>query len=124
MKFAIVKIGKSQYKVAEGDQLLIDYISSAKEGEKRQESNVLLIANNSDLLLGKPYIEGAKIDLKVLGEKKGTKIRVSTYKAKARQRKTVGLRPIYTQVLVEKISENLKTKINKKDQVKEKKITF
>ena len=103
MKFAIVKFGKSQYKIKEGDKLLIDRIVGVKEGEQKEVEGVLLVVDGESVIFGKPYIKGAKVNIKVLGEKKGEKIQAATYKAKARQRKKVGLRPIFTQILIEKI---------------------
>lgn len=113
MKFAIVKFGKSQYKIMEGDKLLVDRLVGVKEGEQKQVEDVLLVADGESVVFGKPYINGTKVHIKVLGEKKGEKIQAATYKAKARQRKKVGLRPIFTQILIENITHKSASNLRK-----------
>ncbi len=98
-KYAVVAIKGKQYKVSEGDELLID----KHEGEL--ETKVLLLAKNGKVTVGKPVVKGAKVVLKVLkDDEKGKKITVVKYKAKSRYRRKYGFRPRYTRLLVEKIS--------------------
>jgi len=120
MKFAVVKIGKSQYKVQEGDQLLIDHLASEnlKEGDKKDIEEVLMVVVDEKAIIGKPYLRDKVVTLKVLGEQKGKKLRVATYKAKSRERRVVGFRGIYTKVVVEKISDKISSKSIKKPVVR------
>lgn len=100
MKYAVIEINKKQYQVSEGDEILVDKIN-----EEKIEGKVLLMVDQAKVKIGKPYVDGLKIKLKVLDKMlKGDKVRVFKYKAKSRYRKTIGFRPQYTKVLVEKIS--------------------
>ena len=99
-KFAIIKLGNSQYKVREGDEFVVNLVKNAKP-----EAEILLISDDENIKIGKPSLTSSKIDLKVLQEqKKGKKLQVQKYKAKSRYRKKIGFRPLLTVLRVEKIS--------------------
>ena len=102
-KYAIVKIAGFQYKVAEGDELEVNKIDSEKDKNITFEE-VLLIAGDGQLKIGQPLIKGAQVKAKILEQFKGKKIRVATYKAKSRQRRVKGFRPLLTKIKIEKIT--------------------
>jgi len=64
---------------------------------------VLLLADGENITVGTPVIDGARVTAKSLGEPKGEKITVYTYKAKARFRKKSGHRQIHTRLMIDKI---------------------
>lgn len=100
MKYAVVKIQGKQYRVSEGEELLVDKII-----DKKVVPEVLLISEDGKVRIGKPRVEGGEVKFKILSEQeKGEKIDVFKYKAKSRYRKKIGFRPLYTKLLVEKIS--------------------
>ena len=101
MTFAIIKTGGKQYKVAEGDILVIEKLEH--EGDSVAFNDVLLVANG-DVKVGKPTVPGAKVTAKVLEEGKGKKKMVFRYKSKTRQHKKKGHRQPYTKVQITKIS--------------------
>ncbi len=99
-KYAVVKIKGKQYKVAEGQEVLVDKI-----GEDKVVADILLYKNGSDIKIGKPLVEDVKISFKILAdEEKGEKIHVFKYKSKSRFRKHTGFRPKYSRILVEKLN--------------------
>ena len=65
---------------------------------------VLLVADNGDVKVGRPVVEGAKVIATSLGEIKGKKTIVFKYKPKVRYRRKVGHRQIYTRLAIEEIS--------------------
>jgi len=101
-KYAIVKIGGSQYKVTEGDELEVDKI----EGEKGKAVNLdeVLLLVDEEIKIGEPLVKGAQIKAKIIEQFKGDKIRVATYKAKSRYRRVKGFRPLLTKIKIEKIT--------------------
>ena len=100
MKYAVVWIGGRQYKVSEGDEILVDKLSNSKIDPK-----VLLVSDEEEISLGKPSLPGTRVKVKLLKEEeKGKKIKVFKYKAKSRYRKHMGFRPVYSRLLIEKIS--------------------
>lgn len=100
MKYAVVAQNSKQYKVEEGQELLID---GYKNGREIEFGDVLLIVDDAKVKIGKPKIAGAKVTAKILGQEKGKKIDVVKYKAKSRYRRHLGFRPQYTRIKIDKI---------------------
>ena len=100
-KFAVIRIKGTQYKVSEGDELLVQKLTDPK----KLEAEVLLLFDGKNTKVGKPLVKGAKVKVTIVEEEiKGKKLHVRTFKAKSRYRRHVGFRPQYTKLLVEKIS--------------------
>lgn len=102
-KFAVVKIGKSQYQVAEGDQLEVDRLREDKDKSLTLDQ-VLLWVDGEKVKIGDPLVKGASVKAKVIDHFKGEKIRVATYKAKSRYRRVKGFRPDLTRIEISKIT--------------------
>ena len=101
MKFAVIKTGGKQYKVSEKDKLKVEKLN-AKEGQKVEFDQVLLVADGDQVKLGTPVLN-KKVTAKVLAQGKAKKVRVEKYKPKVRYHKVYGHRQPFTEVQVEKI---------------------
>ena len=62
--YAIIKTGGKQYKVAEGDVIMVEKLA-AGEGEAVVFDQVLTVVNDADVKIGTPVVEGAKVTGKV-----------------------------------------------------------
>lgn len=100
--YAIIETGGKQYRVSEGDILTVEKLD-VNEGEKIEFNRVLTVVKDSELILGKPVIDAAKVSAKVLEHGKGKKILVFKYKAKSNYRRRQGHRQPFTKVVIEKI---------------------
>jgi large subunit ribosomal protein L21 len=99
-KYAVIRLQGRQYKVSEGQELLVD-----KMNDLKLTPEVLLVADGEKVSVGKPVLKDAKVTLKIVKDmEKGEKIEVYHFKAKSRYKKHTGFRPQYTRVSVEKIS--------------------
>jgi len=99
MKYAVIRVGGKQYKVAEGDEILVDKLSDPKE----VGTEVLLISDDGKVSVGKPVLKN-EVKLKVVSElEKGEKIEIYKFKAKSRYKRHTGFRAQYSKLLVEKI---------------------
>jgi large subunit ribosomal protein L21 len=99
-KFAVVRIAGKQYRVTEGQEILVDKLNDLKVVPE-----VLLFVDGDEVSVGTPVLTKAKVTVKVLKEiEKGEKIDIFKYKAKSRERRHVGFRAQHTRLLVEKIS--------------------
>ncbi len=99
-KYAVIRIQGKQYKVSEGDEILVGKMSDLKA-----EAEVLLFSDGESVKVGKPTLSDVKVKVKVLTElEKGEKVDVYKFKAKSRYRKHIGFRPQYTKLLIEKIA--------------------
>lgn len=100
--FAIIETGGKQYKVRPGDKIKVEKLA-AENGSDFSFDKVLLVADGDSVKIGAPYIDGAKISAKVLGDKKGEKKIVFRYHSKTRYRKKKGHRQTHTELEVSKI---------------------
>lgn len=102
--YAIVEIAGKQYKVEKGTEILVDLLES-KEGQKIKFNTVTLYRTDKDIVVGKPYVEKATIESKVMEPLvKGKKLTVYKYKAKTSQRRKNGHREKYTRLQITGIS--------------------
>ena len=74
---------------------------------------VLLFNDGKSLKIGKPYVENAKVELKVLEHRRGPKIIVYKMRPKKKTRRKNGHRQELTRVLVQSISVGTKSKKTK-----------
>ncbi|HUQ84989.1 MAG TPA: 50S ribosomal protein L21 [Candidatus Limnocylindrales bacterium] len=114
MKYAVLQTGGKQYKVSEGSIIEVDKLPVEQDANVKFEK-VLLLAQDGAFQLGQPHVGGALITAKVLEQKKGKKIRVAKFKAKARYRKVTGHRQHLTKLQIEKISVSKDKKESKTD---------
>ncbi len=97
MKFSVIETGGKQYKVSAGQKLKIEKIN-AKVGDKIGLDRVLLIADNADIKIGTPLIDGASVRAEVIRQLKDDKKIVFRYHSKTRYRKKKGHRQSYTEI--------------------------
>ncbi len=99
MSFAVVETGGKQYKVSVGDKLKVEKLN-AEAGATLSLDKVLLTADGENVVVGAPYVPGAKVEAKVLKQdKEDTKI-VFKYHSKTRYRKKKGHRQPFTELEV------------------------
>lgn len=100
--YAVIETGGKQYRVQEGDSIRIEKLN-VEEGSKVEFDKVLCVADDSDLNVGKPYVEGAKVSAVV--EKQGKNKKVIAYKFKRKEdyRNKKGHRQPFTQIKIESI---------------------
>lgn len=105
-KYAVIRLQGQQFKVSEGDEILVGLMSSDLMSDVAKiEPEVLLFTDGKEVKIGKPVLKEVKVKVKVLAElEKGKKVEVYHFKAKSRYRKHTGFRAKYTRLLVEKIS--------------------
>jgi len=101
--YSIVEINSKQYRVEEGKPVLVDKIEAKKDDEIKIDKVLLLRDDKDGVKIGKPYLKGVAIQAKVLGNVKGKKLRVFKYKRRKDYRRTIGSRPEYTRIVVEKM---------------------
>ena len=92
---------------------------NAKEKDKITIDKILLIKDKDDILIGKPYIKNAKIELEVVSHRRDKKIIVYKMRPKKKTRRKMGHRQELTRVMVKSIS-NGSSKSSSKGEVKKK----
>lgn len=106
----ISKIKGHQYLIKEGDKIKIDYLNQKKGTKIIFSENLLLFDEQKNkVLIGKPILKNVLVEAEVLSEGKGKEIIVFKYKRRKGYRRKKGVRPLYSEILIKKISQ----KINK-----------
>ncbi|MDD3998756.1 MAG: 50S ribosomal protein L21 [Patescibacteria group bacterium] len=100
MKYAVIAISGSQYKVEENQVITVDKLDPSV----KSTSDVLLIIDEDKVKVGNPTVKGASVDFESVRDYQGEKLRVSTFKAKSRYRKTKGFRAQLTDIKITKIN--------------------
>ena len=101
--YAIIECGGKQYKVAEGDTVNVELLA-LEEGAAVIIDKVLAVSDNGITTVGSPFVEGAKVECKVLSHGKGKKVVVFKYKPKKNIRVKNGHRQPFTKLQIEKIT--------------------
>ncbi len=94
--YALVEIAKKQFKVQKGDVIKVPYAGSSEAGSSLELSDVLLVNNDTDLLIGSPYVESARIAATVKEHGRERKILVFKKKRRKGYKKTIGHRQYFT----------------------------
>jgi large subunit ribosomal protein L21 len=97
MSYAIIKLGGKQYRVREGERLLVDRL--AEDEGKTFNPHVLLVGGNGTTDLAPSTTVTARVVGHVLGEK----IRIGKYKKRTGYRLHNGFRSRLTQIEIEAI---------------------
>jgi large subunit ribosomal protein L21 len=98
MTYAIIKVAGKQYRVREGERLLVDRLHQ-DEGATFAPT-VLLVGGDGAAKLD-PGV--GVVTAKVLGDTKGPKIRIGKYKKRTGYRRHTGFRASLTQIQIESI---------------------
>ena len=93
MTYAIISIGGKQYRVQEGERLLVDRL--AQDEGKTFSPDVLLVGGDGG--------STATVTARVTGHVRGKKIRIGKYRPKTGYRRHTGFRAALTQIEIESI---------------------
>jgi len=100
--YAIIETGGKQYRVQEGDVLLLDRLAR-EENETVVFDRVLAVKQGEEFRVGTPTLEGARVTGRVLGHGRSRKIIVFKYRPKVNYRRKRGHRQPFTRVKIERI---------------------
>ena len=101
--YAVIKTGGKQQRVSEGDVINIEKIEGVK-GDTVVFDQVLMVANDDDIRIGKPLVEGAKVTGEILSQTKGEKLVVFKMKRRKGYRRKTGHRQLLTSMKIKEIS--------------------
>jgi large subunit ribosomal protein L21 len=100
--YAIIQTGGKQYQVAPGDVIRVETLDGAK-GDTITIPEVLFVARNQEVLVGKPFLEGVSVVGEILHQGRNRKTLIFKHKRRKGYRKLVGHRQPYTQFKVKEI---------------------
>jgi large subunit ribosomal protein L21 len=101
--YAVIETGGKQYRVTPGDTIRVEKLDR-DTGEAVEFDKVLMVASDTKVSVGTPFISGAVVRGLVMEQGRGKKIIVFKYKNKSRQsRRTQGHRQSFTSVKIDSI---------------------
>lgn len=101
--YAIIKNGGKQYKIKEGDIVLLDKLSA--EPKSTVELNeVLMVESDGKLSIGTPLVESARVEAEVINEGRGKKVIIYKKRRRKDSKLKRGFRRDFTRVRITKIS--------------------
>ncbi len=103
MTYAIVEAGGTQIRVEPGRFYDINLLSAEPESDYTIDK-VLLVNNEDEVTVGRPYIEGATVEGTVMRHRRGKKVIVYKMQPKKKTRKKRGHRQELTRLMINSIS--------------------
>ena len=94
--YAVIRAGGRQYKVASGDVIEVNRLDAAEGADVAFDA--VLVVDGTSVKAKKADVSGVKVTGKVVGHKRGVKIRVFNYHRKTGWKKTRGHRQELTSV--------------------------
>ena len=100
--YAVVQHGGKQYRVAEGD--VVDFEKMPGEaGEQVNLSQVLLVAENGQVHIGRPTVKRASVVGEMRAQTRAKKVVSLKYKRRKNERKKIGHRQAVSRVKITQI---------------------
>mgnify|MGYP001113626093 CR=1 FL=1 len=101
--YAVIVSGGKQHRVREGELIKLEKIEAAT-GESVEFEKVLLVANEDDVKVGTPLVEGAKVAAEVVNHGRHKKVSIIKFRRRKHHMKQMGHRQWYTEVKITGIS--------------------
>ena len=103
MSYAVIKTGGKQYRVIEGQTLLVERLADEVGASVALET--LLLAGDGDAVFEGDKLAKAKVEAEILAHERGPKLRVFKFKPKRGYRKRNGHRQELTRIEVTEIKQ-------------------
>ena len=101
---AIISSGGKQFKVTKGTKINVEKLK-LNVGDKVVFDKVLAIIAENKNIIGKPHVEGASVDAKIIEQSKSDKLTIIKFKRRKHYKKKQGHRQNYTRIEIVKIKE-------------------
>ncbi|MGA2655251.1 MAG: 50S ribosomal protein L21 [Gammaproteobacteria bacterium] len=102
--YAVIKTGGKQYRVIEGQKLVIEKLDHAI-GQAFSLTPVLMLANGDQIKVGKPTVAGASVEAEVIKHGRGKKVHILKFRRRKHHMKQMGHRQSFTEIKITRISE-------------------
>src|SRR5215211_5375221 len=100
--YAVIKTGGKQYRVEEGQELLVERLG---QDDGTVQLTPVLVVDGDTVVSAPDALAEAKVSAKVLGEAKGPKVTGFKYKNKTNQRRRWGHRQRYSSIEITGITK-------------------
>jgi len=104
MSYAVIKTGGKQYRVEEGQTLLVERLPD--EPGATIDVTTLLLAGDGDPVLDAAKLAKSPVKAEIVGHERGKKLRVFKFKPKRGYRRRTGHRQELTRLKITKIGSS------------------
>jgi large subunit ribosomal protein L21 len=101
--YAIIRTGGRQYRIEEGRYIDVQKLPY-EEGEQFEISDILLVGNEDETMIGQPRVESAKGKATVMKQWRDKKVIVYKYRQRTNYRRKKGHRHAYTRIMIDSIT--------------------
>ena len=101
--YAIFRSGGKQYRAEVGSTIDVDRLPN-EVGESVEITDVLLVGDEDNTVIGQPSVEGAAVKTTVVEQFRGKKIIVYKYRQRTNYRRKQGHRQYYTRLKIDAIT--------------------
>tara|TARA_R110002095_G_scaffold54643_2_gene47130 strand:- start:201 stop:878 length:678 start_codon:yes stop_codon:yes gene_type:complete len=101
--FAVIKTGGKQYKVSEGDTIVIEKLD-AEAGNDVTFDNVLMLGSGESVTVGAPLVAGATVSAEISEHMRGPKLITRKKRQRQTYRRTIGHKQHLTTVTITSIN--------------------
>ncbi len=112
MSYAIIALGGKQYRVREGERLLVDRL--ALDEGATFSPDILLVGGDGDAKIGPDEVKGQKVTARVAAHVLGDKVIVGKHRQRTGYRRRKGHRSRLSQIEIESIGGRAKRSAAKK----------
>lgn len=110
--FAVIKTGGKQYKVSEGDTIVIEKLD-AEAGKDVTFDNVLMLGSGESVTVGAPLVAGATVSGEIAEHMRGPKLITRKKRQRQTYRRTIGHKQHLTTVTITSINADGKAPAKK-----------
>jgi large subunit ribosomal protein L21 len=100
--YAVIRTGGKQYKVAQGDVIEVERLRPDSGGV--EFAPLLVVDDDGHARAGSAELGSATVKARVVGERRGDKIRISKYRSKTGYRRRAGHRQTLTSIEISEIA--------------------
>ncbi len=102
--YAVIETGGKQYRVEQGDVLDVELTeTSGKNDDTVTFDRVLMVGSGADSRVGTPTVDGASVTAELVGEVRGSKVRVFKKKRRKGYKRLNGHRQDLMRVRIDSI---------------------
>jgi large subunit ribosomal protein L21 len=98
-RYAVIEAQGIQFRVSAQEEHILPHLD-AEPGTEVTFDRVLLVSDGKQITVGRPTVEGASVRAQVVGQGKGPKITIGTYKRRKKYRRKIGYRDTLTRVRI------------------------
>ncbi|MBU1078118.1 MAG: 50S ribosomal protein L21 [Spirochaetes bacterium] len=101
--YAVVELNNIQYVIKKNEEIKVDKLSYDAKKTDLELKNVLLLNNDKETMIGKPYLKNVVVKAKIVKDMKDKKVVIFKYKKRKGYRKKQGHRQPYTILKIQDI---------------------